>query len=80
MLEPLEMDALVADHYRMNRFDLVSYQGRCCLLVGFTPLSVTPARVVLADTLTGQRITVSPSEVQAWRGMPERLRQTAEAA
>jgi hypothetical protein len=74
------MDAVIADHCRMNLFDLVAYRGRCCLLVGFTPFSVTPERAVLVDTLTGERVTVSPSEVQAWRGMPERLRQTAEAA
>ena len=74
------MDAVIADHCRMNLFDLVAYRGRCCLLVGFTPMSVSPERVVLVDTLTGERVTALPREVQTWRGIPERLRQTAEAA
>jgi hypothetical protein len=74
------MDAVIADHCPMNRFDLVSYQGRSCLLVGFTPMSVSPERVVLVDTLTGGTVTALPWEVQAYRGVPERKPQTAEAA
>lgn len=69
------MDAVIADHCRINLFDLVAYQGRCCLLVGFTPMSVAPEQVVLADTLTGETVTVLPCEVQACPGVPERTPQ-----
>ena len=55
---------MVAFDQRFNVRDLVEYRGRCCLVLGFTPMSVAPERVFLVDTQSGKTLTASPYELR----------------
>lgn len=51
--------------------DSVTYDGRTYVVVGFTPMSVTPAEVQLCDPETGSRFWV------AWPPAVERVERAA---
>lgn len=62
MLNPLRMG------------DQVAYRGRRYEVYGFTPMSVTPARLLLEDAATGELIRVEPTDrdlVRTDGGAPE---------
>ena len=42
----------------MRKGDIVTYQGRRCVLEGFTPMSVQPPEVFLRDLATGERVHI----------------------
>ena len=52
------------DLQRFNVHDLVEYRGRRCLVLGVTPMSVTPERVFLVDTQFGMTLTAFPYELR----------------
>jgi hypothetical protein len=51
--------------------DSVEYDGWVCVVVGFTPASVRPARVELSDPRTGSTFWVDLDQVEEV-GAPER--------
>jgi hypothetical protein len=42
----------------MEKGDIITYEGRRCVLEGFTPMSVQPPGVFLRDLETGERFQI----------------------
>jgi hypothetical protein len=47
--------------------DSVTYNGRTYVVVGFTPMTVTPAEIELRDPETGKRFWVVGHPSNVWR-------------
>jgi len=45
--------------------DRFIYEGRPCLVCGFTPMSVEPARIFLTESGSGRIVSVSADELAA---------------